>query len=119
MNEAGRSSCRSEGRSRASLRPRRPPRPSPRTPGFATGPKAADSFGLPPSLIWRVDNLAEPSHRIDEDAPTVRAGVVPGWGAVGSHEPGPQRPPLLRAAAGRAGLSRLQEGNVSCPPDRI
>ena len=48
---------------------------------FQSATSAADLFGHSPSLTWRVDNLlAEPSHGINEDAKTLRAGVGPAWG---------------------------------------
>jgi len=72
---------------RTSLKPKRAPVRDvlanvERTSSVLTGPfelqsalTAADYFGHPSSLTWRVDNLAEPSHGIEEEAKTLRAGV--------------------------------------------
>jgi hypothetical protein len=82
---------------------------------LAFGPKSSASFGLIPIVDLTLDNLAEPSQRIDEDAPAC-AGVVP---VVGCRPMLRAPPDLLVNGPGRAGLRRIQEGNVTCPSDRI
>ena len=68
-----------------------------------------------PIVDLTLDNLAEPSQRIDEDAPAC-AGVVP---VVGCRPMRRAPTDLLVNGPGRAGLRRIQEGNVTCPSDRI
>jgi hypothetical protein len=69
-----------------------------------------------PIVDLTLDNLAEPSQRIDEDAPAC-ARASRGSGL----RRGPMRrarPGLLIDGHGRAGSCRIQEGDLTCPSDR-
>ena len=87
----------------------------PRTSCFIFGPKAAGSVGRSHRRFAEViDNTVETSTRVRTPYPARQGGSMARARPVNR---GPA--PALRSALSRGRQSRLQEGNFSCPPDRI